>query len=140
MRLWAMAILAAVAGCAVHDGRYPGYRINDDSRYDTYRRDREVALTSGQRPPRIVPVTLPVDAPTPEQIAGTDRPRKAAVVVATRPATSAPVQARSTPALVSFVFAAQHAPGTRVWNRPARASEAAAIRACARYSLSLIHI
>lgn len=124
MRLMAWAMAALVAGCAVNEGQNVNYPVGGDSRYDQYRRDREVALTSGEQPPRIIPVALPVDAPTAADITWKPPARTRTVAVATTTTTA------TTPDLVRFAFAARHAPGTRIWARPG-GSAAQAVRACA---------
>ena len=66
----ALVPVLVLAACGENSGWNPNYRANATP-YGDYLRTRESALM-GRRgePPRIVPVTLPVKAPTPEQIAG----------------------------------------------------------------------
>ena len=148
-----MAVLA-LAGCGGTHGAGVKYSYQGDSPYDRYRQNREVALTTGADPSRTVPVALPAQAPTPQEIAGPTlmqiiardfrrrtgqpAPADARVVVAARVApdpaglpvaTSGPY-AGTTPVLVRYAFAARHNPGTAVWKR-ANASTATAARACA---------
>ncbi|MDO5706044.1 MAG: hypothetical protein Q4G49_13395 [Paracoccus sp. (in: a-proteobacteria)] len=134
MRFWAMMVAAAaLGGCAIHDGINPNYQMRDASRYDEYRRDREVALMTGVEPPRTVPVARPFDAPTAADIMW--KPERK-VVVAVAPVEGRPVASSggATPVLTRFAFAAQHAPGTRVWPRAAGVSQAQAARVCAGYA------
>lgn len=127
MRVWVMIVAAAaLTGCTVHDGKNVNYQMGADTPYDQYRRDREVALTTGTQPPRRVPVALPLDAPTVEDITWKAPPRTARV-------RAVPVAGEGTALLTRFAFAAQHAPGTQVWPRP-NASAAQAARVCARYA------
>lgn len=66
----ALVPVLVLAACGENSGWNPNYRANATP-YGDYLRTRESALM-GRRgePPRIVPVALPVKAPTPEQIAG----------------------------------------------------------------------
>ncbi|AUH34046.1 hypothetical protein [Paracoccus tegillarcae] len=136
--------LLALAGCNEHQGGNPNYQMSD-SRYGQYLRDREVALMTGSQPPATIPVALPAEAPTAAQIkgptlmqiiganyrsqvasaqgGGTDVPTEGLPVV-----TSGPYPG-STPVLVRYAFAAQHAPGTTVWARQG-GSTATAARQC----------
>lgn len=134
--------LFAVAGCAINEGKNPNYQTTGESLYDEYRQKREVALLSGKQPPRIVPVALPVDAPTAAEITGPAPEEKvvaARVIVGAKavpqtdlPVTSSGPYAGSTPVLVKYAFAASHAPGTEIWRRSS-GSEGKAARACASY-------
>lgn len=143
MRLVILAVAGAVlAGCAVNDGNNPNYLIGDKTSYDQYRHQREAALMSGSAAPHAVPVTLPVDALTVEEIraGGPVKAQPAAQarranVPPRRPdlpvATSGPYQG-STPVLVRYAFEVDHQPGTRVWARSGGAVSSAAV--CARYA------
>ena len=149
-----MLVLAGLAGCAIQDGQNPNYRYGTDSRYDQYRQEREVALTTNVAPPRRVPVALPIEAPTASEIQGPTlmqiiarqyRERtgrggttQAAVVQTTPSGAPLPVvqtgpYAGTTPVLVRYAFAANHAPGTVVWRRSG-GSAATAARVCAGYA------
>ncbi|MDO5614132.1 MAG: hypothetical protein Q4G14_12955 [Paracoccus sp. (in: a-proteobacteria)] len=139
MRFWAMmaAAAVAVAGCSINEGVNPNYQMGDAGRYDEYRRDREVALVTGAEPPRTVPVARPFDAPTADDIMWKPAPRQAAATVAATtqaPAAQTGRYGGATPVLTRFAFAAQHAPGTRVWARPAGGTAAQAARACAPFA------
>ena len=71
MRALTLIPLLVLAACSgENQGWNPNYRANATP-YGDYLRGRELALT-GQRaePPRVIPVALPVRAPTPAQIAG----------------------------------------------------------------------
>ena len=111
------------------------------------RRAREAALTGFRpQPPQVIPVALPVRAPTPLEIAGPKPVRIAGHVPAVRrSATVATVAVPtaasrsgtetgsypgSTPVLVNYANSARHAPGTTVWPR-ANPRDARVV--CARY-------
>ena len=141
MRKMVVIGLLALAACNENQGTNLNYQMSD-SPYGQYLRARETALMTDTRPPAVIPVTLPAEAPTPAQITGaagmqnvaedyrtktvsaqggaTDIPTEGLPVV-----TSGPYPG-STPVLVRYAFAAQHAPGTAVWARqtvdPARAA------------------
>lgn len=137
MRAAVLISALALSACAVHDGWNPNYSQAKQTPYGEYLRAREKALTTGEAPPRRVPVTLPVEAPTAADITGTTRarataPAAAAVAAPALPRTTSGPYAGSTPALVQFAFAAQHAPGTAVYRRTGGSSVNAA-RVCASY-------
>ncbi|MDO5630521.1 MAG: hypothetical protein Q4G22_01650 [Paracoccus sp. (in: a-proteobacteria)] len=138
MRFWAMMTVAsvAVAGCSINEGINPNYQMSDSGRYDEYRRERETALLTGAQPPRTVPVARPFDAPTAADIMWKPERQQAAVaaVPAQAPAAQTTRYGGATPVLTRFAFAAQHAPGTRVWARPAAVSAAQAARVCAQFA------
>ncbi|MBU3028764.1 hypothetical protein [Paracoccus marinaquae] len=69
MRGWMVISVLAVAGCGVNQGTNPNYQFGADP-YGQYLVAREAALMTNAEPPRTVPVVLPVEAPTPGQIAG----------------------------------------------------------------------
>ena len=99
MRAWRRAAVAllALAACGENAGWNPNYRAKATP-YGDYLRARESALM-GRRadPPRIVPVTLPVKAPTPEQISGHSmRPVPEATLARTRKPAGAPSMRAST--------------------------------------------
>ncbi|MCQ0969661.1 hypothetical protein MLD63_04360 [Paracoccus sp. TK19116] len=141
--------LAGLSACGIQGGQNPNYRYGSDSPYDNYRQAREVALTTGNEPPRRVPVALPVEAPTAAEIAGPRLMQTVARQYRGGAARPAPVQttpsgaplpvvqsgpyAGSTPVLVRYAYAADHAPGTVVWQR-AGGSAATAARVCASYA------
>ena len=147
--------MTLLAACAIQAGQNPNYRIAGDSPYDEYRQQREIALVSGEAPPRRVPVARPFDAPTAEDIegpalmeiisreyrvrvSGGGRTATGQVQATTTPqgrklpVTSGGPYAGSTPVLVRYAFAATHAPGAAVWTR-AGGSQAMAARVCASY-------
>lgn len=142
MRKMIVIGVLALAGCNENAGWNPNYNM-PDTPYGRHLQAREVALMTGSEPPRTIPIALPARAPTPEEIRGGAR-KMETVAATTRvqgtrsqaaPAdlpvvTSGPYPG-STPVLVRYAFAAQHAPGTRVWARP-DGSDARAAQACAR--------
>lgn len=150
MRSWVVISVLALAGCGEHLGYNPNYQFGSNA-YGEYRVAREAALVSGDEPPATIPIALPAEAPTPAQIAGQDPVpvpatmgvrRKAAVAApaaaAAPAAIAAPVTTSgpypgSTPVLVRYAFAAQHAPGTRIYARNG-ASAATATRVCAGFA------
>ena len=90
-QIMVMGALLALAACGENAGWNPNYRAKATP-YGDYLRARESALM-GRRadPPRIVPVTLPVKAPTPEQISGHSmRPVPEATLARTRKPAGAP--------------------------------------------------
>lgn len=148
MRMFVVIGVLALAGCNENAGWNPNYQMLNTP-YGQYQRAREVALMTNSEPPATIPVALPAEAPTPEQIRGGARNMQA--VGATYRSRTAAAQGQgaaapsdlpvvtsgdypgSTPVLVRYAFAAQHAPGTRVWARQG-GSDAAAQQACARYT------
>ncbi len=138
-KAWMMAgaaMLLAVAGCGENAGWNPNYRYSD-SPYGRYLVDREAALTGQAEVPRIIPVTLPQQAPRPDEI-GPNR-----VVVAARPAPAEAAPARSRPetrpasgygrtqsVLSRYAATVRNDPGEA---RFARGGGGDAAAACARY-------
>ena len=130
-KAWIMgAALLALAGCG------DGMR-HADTPYGRYLAEREVALTGNGPVPQVIPVTLPVEAPRPEQIA----PQPAAAVAApaparpraaTRPATSYDSTAS---VLARYATTLSHNPGEAHFARSAL-PPGAAERACARFATS----
>lgn len=140
-KAWMMAGAAvlAVAGCGENAGWNPNYR-HSDSPYGRYLVDREAALTGQAAVPRVIPVTLPQQAPRPEEI-GANR----VVVVTARPAETAPAPLRSRPEtrpasgygrthaiLARYATTLGHDPGEARFARSA-GGNANAAAACARY-------
>lgn len=101
MHRWLIILVLALTGCAEHRGWNPNYQFRSGD-YGTYLAKREVALMTGGDGPRTIPVTVPLNAPSAESIAGTSpvpipatmRIRKRAyapaVPVARSPATTSP--------------------------------------------------
>ncbi len=148
MRGWVVISVLALAGCGEHLGWNPNYQFGA-SRYGEYRVAREVALTNDQNAPQTIPITLPAKAPSPEDIAGQSPvPVPATMGVGARRSAAAPTQIApkamlpttssgpypgTTPVLVRYAFAAEHAPGTAIYGRSG-ASAAQAARACAGFA------
>lgn len=90
-QIMVMGALLALAACGENAGWNPNYRAKATP-YGDYLRARESALMGRREdPPRIVPVTLPVKAPTPEQISGHSmRPVPEATLSRTRKPVGAP--------------------------------------------------
>lgn len=152
MRGWWVISVLALAGCGEHRGWNPNYQFGATP-YGSYLVAREAALTGKAQAPQTIPVARPAEAPGPEKIAGRSpvpvpatmgarswldlrRPATApaaAVPAATLPVTGSGPYPGSTPVLVRYAFAADHAPGRAIYGRP-RASEAAAARACAGFA------
>lgn len=124
-----LAVVAPLALAACEDYGTKG------TPYGDYQLAREAALQGRGPAPTVVPVTLPVNAPTPEMIAG------APVVVVRKPvAASAVVAAGTAPAAIGepdalrrFAISAHHRAGTPVWPRP-MPDTAKAARLCAGYA------
>ncbi len=146
MRKMIVIGLLALAGCNEHQGWNPNYQLGGATPYQHYKQDRELVLMQGGAAPATIPITLPAQAPTPEQIRGGAR---MVVVARTYRADTAPARpvARpsdlpvaasgpypgTTPVLVRYAAAARHEPGIAVWPRQG-GSAATAARACASYS------
>lgn len=125
------AALLALAGCG--DGLH-----HADTPYGRYLAEREVALTGKGPVPQVVPVTLPAQAPTPEQIAPArvaPTPAPAAVPVrpraATRPATGYDSTAS---VLARYATTLDHDPGQARFARAGGSLDTS--RACARFATS----
>ncbi|MBC9245171.1 hypothetical protein H4P12_00225 [Paracoccus sp. 11-3] len=162
MRGWLVISVLALAGCGEHQGWNPNYQYGANA-YGEYRVAREKALVTNTESPATIPVALPAEAFTPEQIAGASpvpvpttmgagRFRRATTATVATTSTvranpNAPSQIvpdsmlpktttgpypGSTPVLVRYAFAQEHAPGTRVFARTA-GSATQATRACASY-------
>ncbi|HRO14452.1 MAG TPA: hypothetical protein PLL33_05310 [Paracoccus sp. (in: a-proteobacteria)] len=145
--LFLIPILALAACTGENSGWNPNYQMMQTP-YGTYLRAREAALTGFRaEPPQVIPVTLPVRAPTPQEIAGPKPVRIAGHVPAVRGGTttvavvSAPATAPrpitetgpypgSTSVLVNYANSARHTPGTTIWPRT-NPRDARSI--CARY-------
>ena len=69
MRVFVMVTILALAGCNEHAGWNPNY-VMSSGPYGEYLRDRENALTGQGPAPKVIPVQLPAEAPTPAAIAG----------------------------------------------------------------------
>ena len=90
MRGWIMISVLALAGCNEHMGMNVNYRFGD-SPYGQYLTQREAALIGNGDAPATIPVALPLQTPTPEQIAGASPvPVPATMGVTTRPAATRP--------------------------------------------------
>ena len=123
MRKLAILGLLGLAACNESAGWNPNY-VMSSGPYGEYLRARENALTGQGQAPKVIPVQLPAEAPTPDVIAG-GQPRAAA----------APVQrqvAARNPDLARFAQGERHEPGTAVYPRNAP-SAATAERACRSY-------
>lgn len=68
-KLAIMAVVLALAGCAVNSGGNINYSAGGDSPYGKYRTAREVALTTGAPAPAVIPMARPFTAPTASDIA-----------------------------------------------------------------------
>ncbi|MBK4215105.1 hypothetical protein JJJ17_04115 [Paracoccus caeni] len=69
MRGWLVISVLALAGCGEHMGWNPNYQFAPTP-YGEYRATREQALVSNTESPVTIPVALPSQSFTPEQIAG----------------------------------------------------------------------
>lgn len=152
MRGWVVISVLALAGCGEHQGWNPNYQFGA-SPYGQYLVAREVALTTRKDAPQTIPIALPAKAPTPAEIAGrspvpapatmgirTTQPASASAstqaaptAAATLPTTSSGPYPGSTPVLVRYAYAADHAPGTAIYSR-SRGSAAQAARVCAGFA------
>ncbi len=153
MRGWLVISVLALAGCGEHQGWNPNYQFGA-SRYGQYLVSREVALMTRADAPQTIPIALPANAPTPEQIAGrapvpvpatmgvrrivTTQPATATATArvvpgAALPTTSTGSYPGSVPVLVRYALAADHAPGTTIYRR-AGGSAAQAARVCAGFA------
>ncbi|WCR11618.1 hypothetical protein JHW45_04320 [Paracoccus stylophorae] len=153
MRGWLVISVLALAGCGEHQGWNPNYQFGA-SRYGQYLVSREVALMTRADAPQTIPIALPANAPTPEQIAGrapvpvpatmgvrrivTTQPATATATARVVPGTALPTTSTgsypgSVPVLVRYAFAADHAPGTTIYRR-AGGSAAQAARVCAGFA------
>ncbi|UXU75267.1 MULTISPECIES: hypothetical protein [unclassified Paracoccus (in: a-proteobacteria)] len=132
--------LLCLAACAENTGWNPNYSaMHNGSRYAAYVQQREAALQGRAAVPPVIPLALPVQAPTAADIAGTTARRQVApgtVRVSQRPAAQpAPATVAAAPAngptpmLVRYAHQQTHAPGTRVYPRSG-GSDAAAMRLC----------
>lgn len=138
-KAWMMAAAAmlAMAGCGENEGWNPNYR-HPDSPYGAYLIQREAALTGQAAVPRVIPVTLPRSAPSPEQIGG----NRVAVAAVEAPARTAPARsrpearpasgyARTQSVLARYAATLAHDPGQARFARPEIGPDPA--RACAAY-------
>ena len=71
MRGWLVISVLALAGCGENQGWNPNYQFGATP-YGEYRAARETALVTNGANPAVIPVTLPVNSPTPQKIAGQD--------------------------------------------------------------------
>lgn len=131
-KAWIMgAALLALAGC--NDGMR-----HADTPYGRYLAEREVALTGKGPVPRVVPVTLPVEAPRPDQIA--PQPAVAPVAAAApatrpRPAVRPATGYDSTASVLArYATTLNHDPGEARFARNGGAPDTS--RACARFATS----
>ncbi|MCF3973523.1 hypothetical protein [Paracoccus salsus] len=155
MRGWLLISMLALAGCGEHQGLNPNYQFGG-TRYGEYLVAREAALTTGGATSQIIPIVLPAQAPTPEQIAGASpvpvpatmgvrRVRTTRTPTTTSPSSGSSVAddtlpragvgpyPGSTPVLVRYAFTVEHAPGTAVYSR-ARVPAGQVSRICAGYA------
>lgn len=140
MRTLMILSVLALAACNENAGWNPNYNgINANTPYGKYLREREVALHGKGATPQVIPIVLPAEAPTAEDIAGTARQKApGTVTVKATPAAAAPVAQGgpypgSTPVLVRYAHAEQQAPGTATYRRSGGSVDAAA-RACRSYA------
>lgn len=95
--LFLIPILALAACSGENSGWNPNYQAKATG-YGDYLRQRELALTGTRaEPPRVIPVALPVKAPTPEQIAGPSPVRILEQATTPRRAQAAPAQVQPAP-------------------------------------------
>ena len=160
MRGWLVISVLALAGCGENQGWNPNYTYSN-SPYGAYLTEREKALVTNTESPKTIPLALPANSFTPEQIAGqtpvpvpavpTVRAKRTTTVTTVRrapanpnaptqivpdsmiPVTTSGPYAGSTPVLVRYAFAAQHAPGQAVYTRSGGSASQAA-RVCASYA------
>lgn len=137
-KLLVLAVLS-LAACNENAGWNPNYSMNANTDYGKYLREREVALHGKGPAPTVIPVALPVEAPTAEDIAGAPKKTATKVTVVAAPGaatatvnvpttTSGPYPG-STPVLVRYAHTESHNPGTRTYQRSGGSVDAAA-RAC----------
>ncbi|KGJ06793.1 hypothetical protein SAMN04487972_102149 [Paracoccus halophilus] len=131
----------ALSACAENTGWNPNYSaMNNGTGYATYSQEREAALQGKAPIPRVIPVQLPAEAPTPEAIMGKRAPAQTAATpaAATKAPAGVPADAQvatsgpypgSTPVLVRYAHQEDQAPGTGKYTRSG-GSVAAAERAC----------
>lgn len=143
MRNVVILAVLALAACGENTGWNPNYSaMHNGSDYAGYLQAREVALHGKGPVPRVIPVQLPAQAPTAQDIAGV--PAKAAPGVTTRAPAPRPVPATaqvvrtgpypgSTPVLVRYAHQESHDPGKAVYQRSAGSVDSAA-RACRSYA------
>lgn len=131
-----VAGLAALAACNGNEGQGPN-RHHADSPYDRYVIAREAALQGKAAVPEAIPVTLPRNAPTPDQI----RPQPAAAPAAPaseagmrkRPARQAATgYAGTLDVLTRYAAAVDNDPGEARFSRSPGAADSA--RACAGFA------
>lgn len=133
MLMGAAAVLA-LAGCGENRGQAPSDR-HAVSPYSQYLAARETALTGQGVVPRVIPVTLPQTAPTPDRIAPQPTQRTslavaAAPVVRPRAATQPATGYDSTAnVLARYAAALDHDPGEARYTRPGTRIDES--RACA---------
>lgn len=72
MRWMILGAVLGLSACGAADGTNYRTGTPQETAYDRYRVAREAALVSGADAPRVIPVTLPVEAPTAADIEGPD--------------------------------------------------------------------
>ncbi|SMG12328.1 hypothetical protein [Paracoccus sp. J56] len=128
----------ALAGCGENTGWNPNYSaMHNGSAYAKYLQEREVALHGKGQAPKAIPIQLPAQAPTPDDIAGTPvKPQAATAPKQAAPRTQGtPVRVGQgvTPVLVRYAHQETQAPGTRTYQRSG-SSDSAAARVCRTYA------
>lgn len=138
MRNVVILAVLALAACNENSGWNPNYSaMHNGTPYAQYLQAREVALQGKGPVPKVIPLQLPAEAPTAEDIAGIPL-KRAPGTVTVRAAAAAPVAkpgpyAGSTPVLVRYAHQESQDPGTRIYQRSAGSVDAAA-RACRSYA------
>ncbi|MDB6179324.1 hypothetical protein PAF17_17695 [Paracoccus sp. Z330] len=153
MRGWLMISVLALASCGEQQGWNPNYMF-EATRYGEYKQQREVALTTNQPSAQVIPLALPAESMSPEDIAGQSPvpvPVVPGVAVATTAAAATAGNAPtrivpesmvagtqggpypgSVPVLVQYAYGADHAVGQSIYGR-AGASTATAIQVCGTF-------
>ncbi|AGT09626.1 hypothetical protein [Paracoccus aminophilus] len=135
-----LAVLG-LSACNENAGWNPNYTMNA-SPYGEYQRARETALMTNTREPQVIPIQLPAQAPTPEDIAGK---REVKAMVTTKVVPVQPAQVRVAPAtrarviasgdnavLVRFAQTEKQNPGQARYARTG-ANPAQALKACSQF-------
>lgn len=116
MRNVVILAVLALAACNENSGWNPNYSaMHNGTPYAQYLQAREVALQGKGPVPKVIPLQLPAEAPTAEDIAGIPLKRAPGTV------------------LVRYAHQESQDPGTRIYQRSAGSVDAAA-RACRSYA------
>lgn len=135
MRKWMLISVLALAGCGENLGWNPNYTYNA-SAYGQYKAQRERTLVTDSDPAATIPVALPAQSPTVQQIGRVNPvpvppvPQVRRRVVTTAPATTtgqpiaiatpvatAGAATSEAPLLVRYAVQSQQRPGTAVYSR-----------------------